>query len=124
SCGPYTLPILPAGGSYSFNGVPLTGTQPFVVNGTGVITVTLGNDDCINTVQYMHFNLTDTQISIEPLYACDDNMDGIAQFNLFAALGNTWYNGPGVEVSFHETALDAESGMGEVGPTYINMIPF
>ncbi len=124
SCGPYTLPILPAGGLYSFNGVPLTGTQPFVVNGTGVITVTIGNGDCINIVEYMHFNLTETQISIEPLYACDDNMDGIAEFNLLDSFGNTWYNGPGVEISFHETAMDAQSGIGEIGPTYTNVFPF
>ncbi|HEX8270526.1 MAG TPA: T9SS type A sorting domain-containing protein [Flavobacterium sp.] len=123
SCGPYTLPIISAAGSYSFNGVPLTGPQPYIITESGVISVQFASGFCSYTTTYVHTNLDDADIIFEPLHTCDDNLDGFTQFNLTDAVSSIQL-GADVELTFHETQQDAEGGFGAVNSSmYSNISP-
>lgn len=122
ACNSYVLPPLPSGGSYSFNGVPLVGTEPFVISQTGQVALDIPGL-CQEFFMVQIVNLDPG--AIMPLQECDDNGDGIATFDLGALGGSLAGQYPNAVIEFYETMADAENQQNAITEAlYINIMPF
>ena len=80
-----------------------------------------GLPDCYDTTQ---FQIIVDPIPIPtvmtPLYGCDDDADGIADFNLTDKDTEALNGQTGLTVTYHTTESEAEAGAPEIGPVYTN----
>ncbi|HEX8562776.1 MAG TPA: T9SS type A sorting domain-containing protein [Flavobacterium sp.] len=121
ACHSYILPTLPPEGSYSFNGTPLTGTEPFVITQTGVVTLYVAGTCQQSFYVVIHDVTPDT---VAPIQGCDEDGDGIGTFNLdISATGLSSIEL--FEIAFFETLGSAEAGLNQIVPqTYVNTVPY
>lgn len=77
--------------------------------------------DFIAQPDFVHFDGP-----LEPLTGCDENMDGIALFNLASLIEGINGNNQWIIVTFHQTHADAEDGVNAIATTsaYQNILPY
>ncbi len=78
--------------------------------------------DCYGTTSFnLVVSALPTIVAVTPLLACDDaDNDGFTAFSLSTKEGEILNGQTGVEVSFHDTLLGADSGTAELFDGYIN----
>ncbi|WP_188458223.1 choice-of-anchor L domain-containing protein, partial [Psychroflexus planctonicus] len=84
-------------------------------------------EDCfaIDSFQIDTIETTDVNLEVTPLEACDENNDGFfSGFDLASRVDEINYlEDPEVQVSFHPTASDAETGQNPLASPYANVEP-
>lgn len=120
SCHSYVLPELPSNGSYSFNDVPLSGTEPFVLTQSGIVTLEVPGFCPENFIVMIH---DVTPESVQAIEGCDPDGDGFGTFDLELIATGV----PELDlfaVSFFETEIDAQNNTNQLQwDNYTNVIP-
>ncbi|WP_188458996.1 PKD domain-containing protein, partial [Psychroflexus planctonicus] len=84
-------------------------------------------EDCfaIDSFQIDTIETTDVNLEVTPLEACDENNDGFfSGFDLASRVDEiNFLEDPEVQVSFHPTASDAETGQNPLASPYANVEP-
>ena len=123
SCTAYTLPPLPAGYQYTFNGMTIpVGT---VISETTTISVSGESGTIPNCIsqQDLVINIGSPIITLESLQGCDYNDDGIGEFTLIEGIPGELLNSS-AQISFYETLADAETEINQIlGNSYVNIVP-
>ena len=73
------------------------------------------------TTLSLFVNPNPTSVTPTPLVFCDDNNDGFGEFTLTDKDAEIIGGEPGVSVSYHETLLDAQSGLFALNSPYANI---
>lgn len=127
ACEAYTLPTIEVGHYYlSEGGIDLL---PFgtVITATTTIYVYAENDNgCSGESSFLVvINSAPATSQPTPLYACDENGDGAAEFDLTAIIPQIAPNPDFTVVTFHETELAAQNGFNAIPnpENYVNINP-
>ncbi|MCT4630815.1 PKD domain-containing protein, partial [Winogradskyella sp.] len=82
------------------------------------------NPDCYSTTSFdLIVNTLPTIVAVTPLQVCDDDTDGFVAFNMTTKIAEILNGQSGVDVSFHETFIGADTDTAEIFDGYINTTP-
>ncbi|MHA7843245.1 MAG: PKD domain-containing protein, partial [Winogradskyella sp.] len=82
------------------------------------------NPDCYGTTSFnLIVNPLPEVVAVTPLQICDDDTDGFAAFNITTKVTEILNGQTGVDVSFHETMVGADTDTAEIFDGYINTTP-